>query len=67
MIVRVFCLLSVITALSHPFPKQVLEQRLCMTLQAGFSAIEGSLSAILHDYARFWNHPNKFRYQMQNT
>jgi len=32
MIIRVFWLLTVISAMSQPFPKEALEQRLCVSL-----------------------------------
>ena len=49
------------------YPDEVLDQRLCVSVQLGHTFIASALSRIVYMYVKFWNDPMKFHYQLQNS
>ena len=52
---------------SQRFSDQALDQRLCMSMVAGFEFFEQWLSEITDKYILFYSNPHRFRYKREKS
>jgi hypothetical protein len=52
---------------SQRFSSDVMDQRLCLSVQTGFKFVASNLDTIVRKYVEMYNEPEKFELQMNQT